>query len=716
MFLSTAAAVAASLSPAEGPPDPATAANAETASEPAQAPPEEQPTEIIVTGRAQRLYRPQEVTSGKLPADPLESPIVINVITEQLIEDQGARDAQDLYRNLPGISFFSYAGVTARGFRQEEIFFDGLRGDPYAGFSVPQLFNVQRVEFLKGPAGMLYGPGAPGGLFNYITKKPEERFGAQIRGVVGTDDRYGGSAEITGAIAGPLSARAGLFYEDRGLFRFNAASRTLIADGGLAFDFGPGRIIAQVTRYDQELDSNRLRGVPVDNEGNFLTSRRWNHNEPTDFLNLDSDVAQVLLELQPTDSLRLDAGLRYNDAREEQQYHEPRVLFDSDRDGTIDSVTRQFRDQQREERSWSFGANLVWTADLGGGLRNRILAGYDYFTGEQLFLGRTSNGTTADTPGRPRPLSLLNPAYGRSDSSTYTLPAFDAFPSEGFREGFYLLDELTIGRLILVGGIRYDRFDDREEDVAVSGDEFTYRAGAVFRIRPDISLFAQYATSFEPQSVFEQDPRAGGPFDPTTGRSFEGGIKTALLGGRIQSTLTAYHIRRQNILQSDPAGDPEGDGIDNLVSVGEVTSEGVEFELAADLTPDWVLTAAYAYNDARITGDNGQGGIGNAVGDRFANAPEHQAGFWTRYQFRPIGLAVALGGSYVSERVSLSGQDVQPYVVFDASLIYERGPIRALLRIDNLFDETYAASGFTRNTGHFPGEPRSAFLEVAYRW
>ena len=56
------------------------------------------------------------------------------------------------------------------------------------------------------------------------------------------------------------------------------------------------------------------------------------------------------------------------------------------------------------------------------------------------------------------------------------------------------------------------------------------------------------------------------------------------------------------------------------------------------------------------------------------------------------------------------------YMVFDASLIYEIGPVRAMLRVDNLFDKTYAASGFIDRTGHFPGEPRSVFLEVGYRF
>jgi iron complex outermembrane recepter protein len=300
------------------------AAAAAAAAEAADAAAEEAPQELIVTGRASKLYRVEETVTGRLPTDPLASSQNITVITEELIEDQGARDAQDLYRNISGVSFFSYAGVTARGFRQEEIFYDNLRGDPYAGFAVPQLFNIERVEFLKGPAGMLYGPGAPGGLFNYVTKKPSERFSAEVSGVLGTGDRYGGSAEINGALLPGLGTRAGIFYEDRDTFRFNASSETLIADGGLTYAVGPAKLTLQATHYDQDLPANRLRGVPTDNEGNFLASRRWNHNEPDDFLRLNSDVVQALVDLEIAPGLRIDAGLRYNDARERQKYHEPR--------------------------------------------------------------------------------------------------------------------------------------------------------------------------------------------------------------------------------------------------------------------------------------------------------------------------------------------------------------------------------------------------------
>lgn len=671
--------------------------------------------EIVVTGRAARLYRAPEISSGRLPTDPLESAQVINVITEQLIEDQGARDAQDLYRNIPGVSVFSYAGVTARGFRQEEIFYDGLRGDPYAGFAVPQLFNIARVEVLKGPAGMLYGPGAPGGLFNYITERPRNRFSAELRAILGTGDRYGGSAEITGALGGGFAGRFGLFYEDRDTFRFNTGSETLIGDIGLSHDFGPATLILQATRYDQELAGNRLRGVPVDNEGRFLTTRRWNHNEPSDFLRLDSTVLQARLEARPAAGLTFDATVRYNRATERQQYHEPNGLFDSNGDGAVDSTLRQFRDQERDEDIWSLGANAVWTHDFGG-VRGRTLIGGDYYAETLDFASRSLNGQNRGVAGRPSPLSLFNPVYGQSDSRTYALPAFTFSVTESTRWGGYALQELTVGRLILTGGLRYDTFEDDTGTARFEDEELTWRAGAVFRVRPDISLFAQYATSFEPQSAANQDPRAGGPFAPTVGDIYEAGIRTALMNGRIQSTASVYRIRRRNILQADPRGDVGGDGINDLVAFGEVTSKGFEFDLAADITPNWVLTASYAYNDTRITATNGRTTITNSVGDRFANAPEHEIGFWTRYQFPALGLAVALGGDYVSERLSLDGQRVRPYVVFDASLIWERGPWRVLLRGDNIFDRTYAASGFITRTGHFPGQPRSVFLEVTRRW
>ncbi len=691
---------------------------------------EEPGDEVVVTGRASKLYRVEETASGKMPTEPLASSLSITVLTADLIADQGARDAQDLYRNISGVSVFSYAGVTARGFRQQENFYDGLRGDPYIGFAVPQLFNIERVEFLKGPAGMLYGQTAPGGLFNYVTKKPSEAFAASIRAVAGTENRYGGQAEVTGAVAKGVALRGGIFFEDRDTPRTFADNRTLMLDGGAAFDIGPAKLTVQALRIEQDLAANRLRGIPVDNDGHFLAPRRWNHNEPTDFLNLRSTSLYAKFEAEPVEGLKLDVAGRRIVSDETQQYHEPFLLdasnqrVDVNRDGITDGISREFRDQYRESKIWSFGGNAVWSHSFSDTVTNRVLAGFDYSTDDSLSLAASLRGRATASAGRPCPLTFYNPVYRACSSANYAMPAKTRTTTETKRYGFYALNELTVGQLILTAGIRTDTFDDVSiaNNGAVTrfeGSDESYRVGAVWRVRDDLSFFAQYATSFEPQSASAQDPRAGGPFAPTTGDMIEGGVKTALLNGRIQSSLSVYRIKRQNLLQADPRGDPEGDGINNSVTFGEVTSKGVDLDIAADITGNWVLTLTYAYNDTRVTKSTtpANGGITNVVaGGRFANAPEHKLGFWTRYQLPRTGLAFALGGDYVSERISLSNQPVNAYFVFDGSVTWKRGPWDLRVRVDNLFDKTYAVSGFNDRGGHFPGEPRSAFVELGYRF
>lgn len=677
---------------------------------------------IIVTARAEKLYRVDETSAAKLPTEPLASSQAITVITRQLIEDQGARDAQDLYRNISGVSFFSYAGVTARGFRQQENFYDGLRGDPYIGFSVPQLFNVERVEFLKGPAGMLYGQSAPGGLFNYVTKTPSATLDGKVGAIVGNFDRYGGQAEVSGPVTGALALRGGAFYEKRDLPRFNAGNETMILDGGATLDLDIARFTVQALRVKQDLPGNRLRGVPVDNDGNFLTSIRWNHNEPSDFLRLRSTSFQGRGEINPTENLKIDGIVRRIDATERQKYHEPTITFTPAASGNVnDRVARQYRDQVRVNDIVSWATNLTWSTSLSETVSNRFLAGYDHSKAKLTFDNRTKNGTTTDVAGQPCFISISNPVYGRCDPATYTLPAYTRTFTDTIRSGYYALNELTLGPVIATVGIRHDRFTDRNRNAArvltsgFKGGGDTYRAGLVWRVRDDLSLFGQYATSFEPQAAAAQDPRAGGPFKPTTGDIYEAGVKTALMGGRIQSSASVYQIKRRNLLQSTGA-DPEGDGVINNVMFGEVRSRGVDVDLAADLTKDWVLTLNYAYNDTIITKDNGRTAITNAVGRRFVNAPKHKLGFWSRYQFPEIGLAFALGGDYVSRRISFDNQQVKPYLVFDGSVTYTTGPWELRLRGDNLFDKEYAASGFSKSSGHFPGEPRTVFLEAGYNF
>lgn len=672
-------------------------------------------TEIVVTGRAQKLYRVTETGVARGAGNPLDIPQAVTILNSSLISDQGARDVTDLYRNISGITQFSYSGITFRGFRQDQVFYDSLRGNPFIAFSVPKLFNIERVEVLKGPAGMLYGPGEPGGLINYVTKTPTEEFTAQANITGGNYDRYGAAGEMSGALndSGTLLGRAGVFYENMKPFRNNTQDKSLIVDTGLTLKLGEeSRVITQVTHYDQKMQGARLRGVVTDDDGNFLTDISWNANEATDFLNLKATVYQARLQAKPSDAISAELAVRYFEGRERQQYHEPRGLVDTTGDGQLDSSLRELRDQQRKTNGLTFSGTATIDQPVGG-LDNRILIGGDWYRENADFWAHTVPRGEVPT------LALENPVYGLSGAQFYDLDSYAlrTTKSRSTQYGFYLQDQLHLSDdWVLVGGARYDRYDNEDVigNTGYNDGDWAFRAGIIYHPREDISLYSSWSESFEPQSISSQDTLAGGPFNPVTGEQIEAGIKLALMDGRLQANAAIYQIKRQNLLQADPNGD-SSDGVDDQAPVGEVTSKGFEIEIATDVTDYWVVTANYAYNNTRITGTVEGQSLSNAVGNRFANAPEHQAGLWTRYEIMPINTTLAFGAEYVSKRLSLDGQTVRAYTIFDTSLIHQLNEqISVILRVDNLFDKEYAASGFIARDGHFPGEPRTAFVEL--RW
>ncbi|HBF71176.1 MAG TPA: hypothetical protein DDW75_05095, partial [Alteromonas australica] len=282
---------------------------------------------IEVTGRAQQFYLDSNTRVGtKTDADIMEIPLSVQVLTHQLIADQAARDITDLYRSIAGVSEFSYSGVTFRGFRDDaNVFYDGVRGDPFSGFSVPQLFNVERVEVLKGPAAALYGGGEPGGMINYVSRQPSFNEGKNITVTGGNFSLLGASTELTGAVTDTMAYRFGAFYEAQDSFRNNADSENIEFAGGALFALGDNTQLT--TTYDyivQNLGGNRLRGVPVDDDGNFLVDPSYNANEKGDYQDLEALVLQANLQHNFNDNFTFNGTLRYLDNERDQAYHESR--------------------------------------------------------------------------------------------------------------------------------------------------------------------------------------------------------------------------------------------------------------------------------------------------------------------------------------------------------------------------------------------------------
>ena len=108
----------------------------------------------------------------------------------------------------------------------------------------------------------------------------------------------------------------------------------------------------------------------------------------------------------------------------------------------------------------------------------------------------------------------------------------------------------------------------------------------------------------------------------------------------------------------------------------------------------------------------GAGALRNSVGDKFANAPAHQLGFWTRYDSLPSARPSPSAASMFRSNSASAVKKVRPFTVFDASWITEWQNLKFQINARNLFDEIYAESGFLARTGHFPGEPKNLRLEI----
>lgn len=674
---------------------------------------------VRVLGRAQSLYKTDDAVVGTRTDTPLSLvPQSVQVMPRELIDDQAARQVTDLYRSISGVSFFSYAGVTLRGFRQENVLYDGLRGDPYAGFSVPQLFNIERVEVLKGPAGALYGGGDAGGVINYVTRKPQARAQRRAEVQAGNEDFVAGSIEATGPLtsSGAVRYRLGTYADGEEGVRWNGDSQSVIGDASVAFDVGEtGELTLQYTDITQTLGGNRLRGVPVNDNGAFLTSRRWNHNEITDFLDMQAKVVLARYRFSPSQAWDVDFAARWFENSEHQIYHEPMGLIDRDGDGTAEWMTRQLRNQYRDNDAYAANGNAVWRFATGA-IEHKLLFGADYYRADAEFSAQTAN--SADLPRNAGPvpgIDLFDPVYGVTSYRDYNLAALPwrDTRTRGLRYGGYLQDELTVTpRWYVLAGLRWDAFEDEDliAGTHVDGHDVSWRLGSTFVLRDGLNAYASVASGFVPQATGNQDPAAGGPFDAEQSRQWEVGLKTLLADGRVTLNTALYRIERSNIVQA--TGEVVG-GVNQLATLGLVRSEGLEVDLLADVTDRWVVNLAYAYNDARVI-DAGSNGITNASGDRFANAPRNKLGLWTRYDLPSIASAIGFGADYTGERVSLDGQRVKPYAIFDLSWQTQWRDWKFQANIKNLFDRVYAASGFIERNGHFPGEPRRLYLQAAY--
>jgi iron complex outermembrane receptor protein len=664
---------------------------------------------VKVEGRALSLYQGDEAVFATRTNTLIdETPQTIQIITQELIEDLAANEVTDLFRSMSGVSYLNYGIVKMRGFEQEsQVFYDGIKGDPFRTFTIPQLFNIEQVQTLKGPSGAAYGAGEAGGAINYVTKKPTFEQENNVEFTVGNKDFLSGSVESSGPVNedGSQRYRFGIYSSSEDSYRNNVEEDNLIIDLGYGWDLSDDSTLTlQYTHFDQL--GERLRGVPIDEDGNFLTDISWNSNEPSDDQEFETDIFQANLEHSINDWLSSNFTLRYYETEEVIKFHQARALVDTDSDGEYDEVTRRYQDQTRIYKGIDLATYFV--AELGD---HTLVTGADYHYASEDEVFYYANGSSNGVSN----LSLTDPSYD-ADISSYNVSLNRDRVTELNQVGVYVQDQWrATNKLNLLAGVRLDYFsedfannEDSDDDTSYDDLGYSARLGATYALNDQYKPYVSFSTGLTPQSASDQEDSIDGDlFDPEQAKQFELGVRSYLFDDRLNVNAAVYHIVRTNTITEDDDG--------NTSAIGEVRSQGFEADALMDITPRWVANINYTYNDVEASDISED----NTVYRILANNPYHQLGLWTRYEFPAVSSSIALGAEYVGERTDRTTTyddpyTIQPYTIYDLSWQTQWEDWKFQANIKNLLDEEYALAGFNEVSGAVVGERRRVYLKASY--
>ncbi|MCF7221124.1 TonB-dependent siderophore receptor [Marilutibacter chinensis] len=654
---------------------------------------------VTVYGRP--LGRIPGETATKSGAPVLETPFSVNIVPRELLDLRNVSNIGQAVETISGvertIGFSGNQRFRIRGFQAISTLRDGFR----QGVSQPEidLQGVESIEVLKGPASALYGRFEPGGVINFVSKRPQETFAATTSLTAGSHDHRRLGIDLTGPLnaSGSLLGRINLAHEDADSFRDGIDNRQTFVSPVL--EWRPDLDTSLIARVEYlHRDASFDRGLG--NDPLFLQVP-ISRNYGEDFMRVRKEQWTGSLEFNRMlgDDWRLRAGMFWSDVRvpEEEFFNYGFPALDGR------TVNRNFVSYRERQKDTTLQAELYGNVDTGP-LRHRLLIGAERNVDRLAYLdGRISYGN---------PIDLHDPVQtGRPDDYVDTGDSRYEFETRAL----YLQDEIAWGRWRLLLGGRQEwtdtlSFHTGGVDPAVTRRDspFSPRAGLTFLATPDLSFYASWARSFRNEADVGLLESGITP-KPTRGEQIELGAKSILLDGRMEATLALYDLRKHDAVVSDPVD------WNLVIQTGELRTRGVEAEVSARLHDAWTLVASYAYTEANILEDTNSAIVGN----RLAGVPRHQASLWTSWAFDgPLsGLTVGGGVFHGSDQATTSSNTLflPAYTRLDLNARYAFGNgVELLLNLDNVTDERYYITGGFSQI--YPQAPRSWRLTLARRW
>ncbi|WP_287813986.1 TonB-dependent siderophore receptor [Achromobacter sp.] len=686
---------------------------------------------VTVTGQEYRSmsegsgsYTVPSVMIGKGDQRLRDIPQSVSVVTRQRLDEQNLTSVYDALENTTGVTLQqSPQGgkyIYSRGFEDSVIQYDGVplergfygRASNYSGGTA----MYDRVEVLRGAAGLLQGSGSPGGAVNLVRKRPlaEDRFMVETK--AGSWDRYGLQVDGSGALNadGSLRGRALVDRQDNHSFIDRVHMKNTTFYGTLEYDFTPYTQLNLGYSYEDLRGRPSISGLPRYSDGEEIDFKRstsyganWNRQRTSnqgfyaDFTHAFNDDWRFKATgayVQEKQYLKYTASSRgVNPVTQMALVNVARTVADLDASGMDANLTGKFRAFGRTHEV-VVGANYAHT---------KIDTSYSYLTNYATFNAFQFN------PDLPEP-------------TTAALRAFtDEVRLGTTREvGFYGATRLQLtDPLKLVLGGRFSRSnriwttDTTSAGRLTNGQtvqantHFTPYAGLILDLSPQWTTYVSYTDIFQPQSEVNA---SGQSLKPIVGENYELGLKGELLDGRINTAFAIFRIDQSNRAQVDFSSSPTcAENYYCYTDAGKVRSQGFDAEINGEVTRGWNVYAGYTFNTTRYLKDV------SSEGQAFAwHTPKHIFRLWTTYQLPGDLNAFTVGGgvnvqSGQSRQIGTLTAKASGRAVWNAYAKYQiNRNWAATLNLNNIFDKTYySAIGNMVNGVHY-GDPRNAMLTL----
>jgi iron complex outermembrane recepter protein len=680
-----------------------TAPAASTASDQTPRPPSENDTRAVPLNA-------EAGTSSRLGLSVKETPASVEILTQEALRERGARVLREAIEQGTGFTAGAIPNITStvsvRGFinNSVNVLYDGI-GLPHNSTSAryTDVGNLERIEFLRGPASVLYGDGSVGAVINLVPRYPSWVPKADAEYSFSSFDSH----RVHGGVGGPILGSAAAVRFDATVNNYGSSvnlTRTQLEqyNGAILIPFGSD--VTLTLSAEKQIDDikNAYWGTPFVNGQLAGFLRKVNYNNLTDArVSSDSDWLRANLVWTPTKEWEIrNIAYRYSAYR--YWHNVERFLYNGGSPPTVTRSSFGDLDHDHEVLGDRFQARHIGEV---AGFANRFVIGAEASTVNWKSARNGFPGSDVVDAFNPPavPFSAGTPIL-RTSARDHS---FDSW-------AIFVEDQLSLTKQlkVLVGG-RFDYFEGDWHYIDQGGirrhqtyREPSYRGAVLYDITPLTTIYASYTTASEGgDSLYFLGPQQT-QLGLTDARQTEVGLKQDIFG-RGEFTLAAYHIVKKNLFVPDPANPTE------RIQVGQQSSKGVEATLGYRINEQWKFDANAAFVDARLDDFS----EGNPPVSRNGNIPQFVPKYVLNAGVRYAPVASWEFGAWLRHVDSVfidnaNTRELPAYTTVDLSAVYKYSKnFEFAGRIRNLTDALYAT--WSAPTQAYIAEPRT--FEISAR-